>query len=118
VVASGGKPEATVYGTAAKLPAAWPPRQRRADECADWCALQPPAHTTPYVIPPAMALAGSTVLGQELIAAPSPMNCLPSRRSRSATCGAIGAALRLRRGLHYGPAPSLAPRILGLDAQE
>ena len=36
----------------------------------DWCALQPPAHTTPYVIPPAMAMAEiHRSSGKELIAA-------------------------------------------------
>lgn len=68
---AGGRPEATIFGTADKVPAAMAAFVNgELMNALDYCALQPPAHVTPYVIPPALAMAEVRhVSGKELIAA-------------------------------------------------
>jgi len=55
---AGGHPQATVYGCSGKMPvgtAAFVNGELM--NALDYCALQPPAHVTPYVIPAVMAMA-------------------------------------------------------------
>jgi 2-methylcitrate dehydratase PrpD len=123
-VASGGKPEATVYGTAVKLPAAMAAFVNgELMNALDWCALQPPAHTTPYVIPPAMALAEvHRSSGKELIAALAVANELACRVADSlGNMRSNPGAMPLRsfgEGCTQFGATAGAARILGLDAQK
>ncbi|TJV46029.1 MAG: MmgE/PrpD family protein [Mesorhizobium sp.] len=67
----GGRAEATIVGASGKFPAALAAFVNgELMNALDYCALQPPAHVTPYVIPPALALAEiKHVSGKELIAA-------------------------------------------------
>jgi len=68
---AGGKPEATIFGTADKVPAAMAAfANGELMNALDYCALQPPAHVTPYVVPSVLAMAETRrVSGKELIAA-------------------------------------------------
>ena len=67
----GGRPEATIFGTPDKAPAAMAAFVNgELMNGLDWCALQPPAHVAPYVIPSVLALAEvNHTSGKELIAA-------------------------------------------------
>jgi 2-methylcitrate dehydratase PrpD len=68
---AGGRPEATVLGSTAKLPSALAAFVNgELMNALDYCALQPPAHVTPYVIPSVLAMAESHhASGKEFIAA-------------------------------------------------
>jgi 2-methylcitrate dehydratase PrpD len=67
----GGKPEATILGSTGKLPAALAAFVNgELMNALDYCALQPPAHVTPYVIPAVLATAETRhASGEDFIAA-------------------------------------------------
>lgn len=69
-LAAGGTPEATIFGTNAKVPAAAAAfANGELMNALDYCALQPPAHVTPYVIPSTLAVAEvEHASGAELLA--------------------------------------------------
>ena len=122
-LACGGTPEATVYGTRAKLPAAMAAFVNgELMNALDWCALQPPVHTTPYVIPSTMAMAEvHHASGKELIAALAVAHEMACRIADSlGNLRAKPGGLPLRsfgEGCTQFGATAGAARILGLDAQ-
>lgn len=120
---SGGAPEATIFGTAERVPAAMAAfANGELMNALDWCALQPPAHLTPYVIPSVMALAEvQHSSGKELIAALAVAHELSCRVADSlgnlrATKG--GFPVRsYGMGCNQLGATAGAARILGLDTE-
>jgi 2-methylcitrate dehydratase PrpD len=123
-LSTGGKPEASVYGTPAKLPAAMAAFVNgELMNALDWCALQPPAHTTPYVIPSVMALAEvKRTSGKELIAALAVANEIACRVADSlGNMRSQPGGYSLRSygvGCTQFGATAGAARVLGLDAQK
>jgi 2-methylcitrate dehydratase PrpD len=120
---SGGTPESSVYGTSAKLPAALAAFVNgELMNALDWCALQPPAHATPYVIPSVMALAEvHRTSGKELIAALAvahEMACRVADSLGNMRSQPGGYSLRsFGVGCTQFGATTGAARILGLDEQ-
>jgi len=103
----GGRPEATVIGTGDKLPAAIAAFVNgELMNGLDWCALQPPAHVAPYVIPSVLALAEvNHATGKELIAALAVAHEL--------TCRIADSLGNLR-----GPAGGLPARSFGMGCNQ
>ncbi|MBX9451531.1 MAG: MmgE/PrpD family protein [Mesorhizobium sp.] len=77
----GGRPEACVVGTSIRLPAAMAAfANGELMNALDWCALQPPTHVAPYVIPSTLTMAEvEHASGKELIAALAVANEISSR---------------------------------------
>lgn len=117
----GGAPQATVVGCRDKLPASMAAFVNgELMNALDYCALQPPAHVTPYVVPPALTMAEvRNAPGKELIAALAvglEMSCrvADSLGNLRATPG--GLPLRsFGVGCTQFGATAGAARIMGLD---
>ena len=120
---SGGTPQATVFGTRTRLPAALAAFVNgELMNALDWCALQPPAHTAPYVIPPAMALAEQRhASGRQLLTALTVAHEVACRVADSlGNLRSNPGSMPLRsfgEGCTQFGATAGAARILGLDAQ-
>jgi 2-methylcitrate dehydratase PrpD len=120
---NGGRPEATILGTTDKFPAAMTAFVNgELMNGLDWCALQPPAHVAPYVIPSVLALAEvNHTSGKELIAALAVAHELTCRIAHSlgnlrSPVGGLPAR-SFGMGCNEFGATGGAARILGLDAE-
>jgi 2-methylcitrate dehydratase PrpD len=121
---SGGRSEATIIGTRDKAPAAMAAFVNgELMNGLDWCALQPPAHVAPYVIPSVLALGElHRATGKELIAALAVAHELTCRIADSLgnLRGPPGGlpARSFGMGCNQFGATAGAARILQLDADK
>jgi 2-methylcitrate dehydratase PrpD len=121
---AGGKPEATILGSAGKVPSALAAFVNgELMNALDFCALQPPAHVTPYVIPSVLAMAEvKHASGKELIAALTVAHELSCRIAHSlGNLRATPGGLPVRSygvGCTQFGATAGAARILKLDAEK
>ncbi|KQV22161.1 hypothetical protein ASC97_27705 [Rhizobium sp. Root1203] len=119
--AVGGTPEAAIFGTSLRVPAAMAAfANGELMNALDYCALQPPAHVTPYVIPSVMALAEIRhVSGKELVASLTIAHEISCRIAASlGNLRATPGGFPLRSfgvGCTQFGATAGAARILGLD---
>jgi len=119
----GGTPEATVFGAAQKLPASMAAFVNgELMNALDYCALQPPAHVAPYVIPPVMAMAEvRRSSGKDLLAALTIAHELSCRVAHSlGNLRATPGGLPVRSfgvGCNQFGATAGAARLMGLDGQ-
>ena len=120
---SAGRPEATVFGTDDRMPAAMAAFVNgELMNALDYCALQPPAHVAPYVIPSVLALAEvQRVSGKELVAGLAVAHELACRIADSLgnLRGPPGGlpARSFGMGCNQFGATAGAARILRLDAE-
>jgi 2-methylcitrate dehydratase PrpD len=121
---AGGRPEATVLGTGAKVPGAMAAFVNgELMNALDYCALQPPAHVTPYVIPSVLAMAEiNHSSGKDFIAALTVAHELTCRIARSmgnlrATAGGFPVRSFGVGCTQFG-ATAGAARIIGLDTKK
>lgn len=119
----GGKAEAAVFGTRLRLPSALAAFVNgELMNALDYCALQPPAHVTPYVIPPVLAMAEERhASGRDVIAALAVAHEISCRIAQSlGNLRATPGGLPLRSfgvGCTQFGATAGAARIMGLDAE-
>ncbi|MFC9335737.1 MmgE/PrpD family protein [Arthrobacter sp. NPDC057009] len=119
----GGTPQATVVGRRDKLPASMAAFVNgELMNALDYCALQPPAHVTPYVVPPALTMAEVRhATGKDLIAALAVAHEMSCRVADSlGNLRATPGGLPLKSfgvGCTQFGATAGAARIMGLDAE-
>jgi 2-methylcitrate dehydratase PrpD len=121
---AGGRPEATVLGSSPKLPSAMAAFVNgELMNALDYCALQPPAHVTPYVIPSVLAMAEvHHASGKDFLAALTVAHELTCRIAHSlgnlrATAGGFPVRSFGVGCTQFG-ATAGAARVIGLDTEK